>query len=131
MNSTVLIVDDSPTVRRFVHAALDLEGFAVVEAANGMEALELLPSTAVDLVLTDLNMPDMDGLEFLKTLRESEMYRQIPVIVLSSMAEAEMRDRAQRLGASAYLAKPFSREALTATISRLAVATAQGGSEIS
>jgi len=89
MDKVVLVVDDSTTVRKFVAASLNMKGFRVVTAADGVEALERMPAEKFDLIITDLNMPDMDGFEFIRTLRESPEYREIPIIVLSSMTGFE------------------------------------------
>jgi CheY-like chemotaxis protein len=110
MNKVVLVVDDSATVRKFVAASLHLKGLRVITAADGMEALEKMPLEKVDLIITDLNMPDMDGFEFIRNLRETPEYRDIPVIILSSMTDRQNKDLAFKLGAYSYLEKPFSIE---------------------
>ena len=97
MDKVVLVVDDSTTVRKFVAASLNMKGFRVVTAADGVEALERMPAEKFDLIITDLNMPDMDGFEFIRTLRETPEYREIPIIVLSSMNDLKNKDYALEL----------------------------------
>ena len=81
MNKSILVVDDSTTVRKFVSVSLSMQGFTVVTACDGMDALEKLPRESVDLVITDLNMPNMDGFEFIRALRDNPAYKDLPVII--------------------------------------------------
>jgi two-component system chemotaxis response regulator CheY len=118
MDKVVLVVDDSTTVRKFVAASLNMKGFRVVTAADGVEALERMPAEKFDLIITDLNMPDMDGFEFIRTLRETPEYREIPIIVLSSMTDLKNKDYALELGALAFLEKPLSAEAIQREVFR-------------
>jgi two-component system, chemotaxis family, chemotaxis protein CheY len=110
MVRTILAVDDSATVRKFVSVALTMQGFVVVTACDGMDALEKLPNQQVDLVITDLNMPNMDGFELIKALRENPGYKEIPVIILTSLTDDISKDRGAELGVNSYLVKPFSLE---------------------
>lgn len=118
MNKVILVVDDSATVRKFVSLSLSMQGFTVVSACDGMEALEKLPTEKVDLVITDLNMPNMDGYEFIRTLRESNLYRELPVIILSSLSDQTSRDLGLKAGAHSYLVKPFSIEKVQYEVSK-------------
>jgi len=118
MEKVVLVVDDSATVRKFVAAALNMKGFRVITAGDGIEALERMPSEKFDLIITDLNMPDMDGYEFIRTLRETPEYREIPIIVLSSMTDLKNKDLAMESGALAFLEKPLSTEAIQREVFR-------------
>ena len=116
----VLVVEDSPGMRSFVRASLEEGGFAdVVEAANGFEALRLLPRDRYDLVVTDINMPDIHGLEVLSFMRKSEAHANTPVIIVSTEAAQRDRERGMALGANAYLTKPFDPAALRATARRV------------
>jgi two-component system chemotaxis response regulator CheY len=110
MNKTVLVVDDSATVRKFVSVSLEMQGFDVSVACDGMDALEQLPKRKFDLVITDLNMPNMDGFEFIRALRENPEYHELPVIILSSLSDQLNREQGSRLGVSSYVVKPFSLE---------------------
>jgi CheY-like chemotaxis protein len=118
MDKVILVVDDSTTVRKFVAASLNMKGFRVVTASDGVEALERMPAEKFDLIITDLNMPDMDGFEFIRTLRETPEYREIPIIVLSSMTDLKNKDYALELGALAFLEKPLSTEAIQREVFR-------------
>jgi two-component system chemotaxis response regulator CheY len=109
----ILIVDDSPTIRRMVAASLQgIENVVFHEAANGLEAIEILARESLSLMILDLNMPDMHGLEVLDFVRAHEPYRRIPVIVLTTKYDAESRKAAMESGASRYLTKPFDPVAL-------------------
>jgi CheY-like chemotaxis protein len=118
MEKVILVVDDSATVRKFVAASLNMKGFRVVTAGDGIEALERMPSEKFDLIITDLNMPDMDGYEFIRTLRETPEYQEIPIIVLSSMTDLKNKDHAMESGALAFLEKPLSTEAIQREVFR-------------
>ena len=112
---TILVVDDSPTIRRMVRAALGaLTGVAFVEAGSGLRAIEVLGLQPVHLVVLDLNMPDMHGLDVIRFLRTHAKYRQLPVMVLTTRGDDTSRDAAMDAGASLYLTKPFAPSALVA-----------------
>lgn len=109
----ILIVDDSTTIRRMVHASLaPLPDVEFIEAASGLEAIERLAVGAVDLMVLDLNMPDMHGLEVLGFVRSHHKYRQTPVIVLTTRNDASSRAAAAQAGATVYLTKPFQPQGL-------------------
>ena len=115
----LLIVDDSPAMRTFVRRVIGLSGFdlaACFEASNGQEALDVLRSEWVDAILTDINMPRMDGEEFLRRLAADEVCRSIPAIVISTDATHHRKDRLLALGARGYITKPFLPEALRAEL---------------
>ena len=113
--SNILIVDDSPTMRRMVTASLrSLPGASFGEASSGLEAIERLALAPVDLMILDLNMPDMHGLEVLDFLRRHRAYSRIPVIVLTTRGDEASRADALAAGASVYLTKPFAPQALSA-----------------
>jgi two-component system chemotaxis response regulator CheY len=104
----ILIVDDSPTIRRMVAASLQtIGGVSFQEASNGMEAIEMLTRDRMNLMILDLNMPDMHGLDVLKFVRAHEQFRSLPIIVLTTKYDAESRKSAFDAGASNYLTKPF------------------------
>lgn len=117
----VLIVDDSPAMRAFVRRVMDLSGFDLsicLEAANGEDALALLAAEWVDAILTDINMPEMDGEEFLRHLSQDELLRSIPVTVVSTDATENRISRMLALGARGYVVKPFTPEVLRAELER-------------
>ena len=112
---TILVVDDSPTIRRMVRTALaTLTGVGFVEAGSGLRAIEVLGMQPVHLVVLDLNMPDMHGLDVIRFLRTHTKYRQLPVMVLTTRGDDTSRDAAMDAGASLYLTKPFAPSALVA-----------------
>jgi two-component system chemotaxis response regulator CheY len=115
----ILIVDDSPAMRSFVRRVLDLSGFDVslcVEASNGREALDVLELQWVDAILTDINMPVMDGEELLRNLAAHDLLRSIPAIVISTDATKKRIERLLSLGARGYVTKPFAPEDLRAVL---------------
>jgi two-component system, chemotaxis family, chemotaxis protein CheY len=118
MNRVILAVDDSATVRKFVSVALTMQGFTVKSASDGMDALEKLPGQKVDLLITDLNMPNMDGFELIKALRENPEYDALPVIILTSLSDDLSKERGATLGVNSYLVKPFSIEKIQYEVSK-------------
>lgn len=105
---SVLIVDDSPTMRSMVRASLrPLKGITFVEAGNGLEAIERLAIGRIDLIVLDLNMPDMHGLEVVGFVRRQPAFREIPILVLTTRSDDESREAVLTAGASLYLNKPF------------------------
>lgn len=110
---TVLIVEDSATTRSMIRSILeDFDEIETVEAATGFEALKQLPAHKVDLVVTDINMPDINGLELINFMRGDERYEKIPIIIISTERSEEDKTRGVALGADAYITKPFSPEDL-------------------
>jgi two-component system chemotaxis response regulator CheY len=114
--SQLLIVDDSPTIRRMVRASLaSLQPRCeFIEAGSGLEAIERLAVGMVELMVLDLNMPDMHGLEVLGFIRSHDRYQRVPVIVLTTRGDAATREAALQAGATAYMTKPFTPDALLA-----------------
>jgi len=122
MAYSVLIVDDSQSMRKFVRRVMDLSGFEVGscwDAANGAEALALLRTHPVDIILTDINMPEMNGEEFVAELERHDAYRAIPVVVVSTDATENRIRRMIQIGARGYVVKPFSPEALRSELERV------------
>ena len=114
----ILVVDDSPTIRRMVRASLarffpDVE---FLEAGSGLEAIERLAVSAVALIVLDLNMPDMHGLEVLQFVRSHQKYRSVPIMVLTTRGDESTRSAALNAGASIYLTKPFSPQILAQAV---------------
>ncbi|AGP32201.1 response regulator [Sorangium sp. So ce296] len=114
----ILIVEDSPAMRAYVRSTLEdcVLGLAgdvdIVEAMNGFDALRLLPRGAFDLVITDINMPDINGLELIRFVRQSDRYRRVGILIISTQAAERDIQRGLRLGADRFLPKPFTPEAL-------------------
>jgi len=118
-SSQILVVDDSQTIRRMVRTSLAPLSVEFLEAASGLEAIERLALGAVDLIVLDLNMPDMHGLEVLSFVRAHQKYRHTPIIVLTTRGDEASRSAALQGGASAYMSKPFTPTALAAEARRL------------
>jgi two-component system chemotaxis response regulator CheY len=115
--SRILVVEDSSSMRAYVRSALESNpslkpGLEVVEAASGFDALRLLPRGPYALVISDINMPDINGLELVHFIRSSEQHRETPIVLISTQSSDRDRQRGLSLGANAYLAKPFSEDAL-------------------
>ncbi len=118
MKKVILVVDDSPTIRKFVSVALSLKGFEILSCADGMEAIEILPTKKVDLLITDLNMPNVDGFELISSIRKNNDYREIPIIVLSYLGDTEDIQKGLECGANSYLVKPFDPERIVHEVSK-------------
>lgn len=112
-NKRVLVVDDEERMRKFIRLNLDHDGFKVIEANNGTQAMEQLRVSLPDIVILDVMMPDMDGFEVLKLMREIS---QVPVIMLTAKGEEDDRIKGLELGADDYMVKPFSPRELTSRI---------------
>jgi two-component system chemotaxis response regulator CheY len=117
--SHLLIVDDSATIRRMVRASLAPLSLAVIEASSGLEAIEQLAVGSVQLMVLDLNMPDMHGLEVLGFVRANQRFQQLPVIVLTTRDDDSSRAAALAAGATLYLTKPFAPQDLLAEARKL------------
>jgi two-component system chemotaxis response regulator CheY len=114
---SILIVEDSATTRALIKAVIDEMGdFTIVEAASGFEALKLLPVQQFDLVVTDINMPDINGLELINFVKTNPRYTHIPLIIVSTERSEEDKKRGIALGAMAYITKPFKAHELQEVI---------------
>jgi two-component system, chemotaxis family, chemotaxis protein CheY len=123
MAATILIVDDSMMIRTQVSRTLAGAGFTVVQASDGVLALQALVATArVDLVVCDVNMPNMDGMDLLAKMREEARFATLPVVMLTTEARPELMQRAKALGAKGWVLKPFKAETLVAVAQKLTAA---------
>jgi len=120
------VVEDSASTRSFVRAILEdpasaaaMGALEVTEAQSGFDAMRLLPRARYDLIITDINMPDVNGLELIHFIRKSEHYRTTPLVIISTQATERDVERGKQLGADAYVPKPFSPEAMRETCARL------------
>lgn len=105
---TILIVEDSSTTRALIRAVIEeLDNFETVEASSGFEALKMLPLQEYDLIITDINMPDINGLELINFIRNNPRYNHLPIIIVSTEKSDEDKKRGMALGATAYVTKPF------------------------
>jgi len=113
----ILIAEDSSTMRSLLISTIAAMGdFEIVEAANGFEALRILPREKVDLVVTDINMPDINGLELVSFIKSNPNYKTTPLFIVSTEGSERDREKGLSLGADAYLVKPFAPEELQALI---------------
>ena len=118
----VLIVDDSAAMRSFIRRVMNISGFECerqLEAADGREALDVLGREWVDLILTDINMPGMNGEEFVRRVEQDEGLRSIPILVVSTDSTSQRVQQMLTLGAKGYISKPFSPEGLRLELERL------------
>jgi two-component system, chemotaxis family, chemotaxis protein CheY len=116
----ILIADDSTTIRKMVRATLQaLDHTEFLEAGTGLEAIEQLALATVQLIVLDLNMPDMHGIDVLKFLRRHQQYRDLPVIILTTRGDDSSREMAVEAGATTYMTKPFVPQALAAVAQTL------------
>jgi len=115
-----LIIEDSPTMRQLIRFALNrLPQAEVIEASDGVDGLKKLSSNEVDLILTDINMPIMDGLKLVSLVRSNDSYRDIPIVIITTEGAQEDRERAMALGANAYITKPIQSASLLKTVKDL------------
>jgi two-component system, chemotaxis family, chemotaxis protein CheY len=119
MSNLIMTVDDSSTVRRMVAAALTGAGYEVIQAANGADALAKLTGLAVRLVITDMNMPIMEGLELIHRLRALPEHKFTPIVFLSAESQPEKQQEGKAAGATAWIEKPFTPEDLIAVIKKV------------
>jgi two-component system chemotaxis response regulator CheY len=119
MSQTIMTVDDSPSMRMLLRLALTDLGYAVVEAEDGVQALETLGDTIPDLLITDINMPNLDGFGLIEQLRERETHRDLPILVLTTESSDEKKSRARAAGATGWIVKPFHPDKLAAAIRRV------------
>jgi two-component system, chemotaxis family, chemotaxis protein CheY len=118
----ILAVDDSPAMRQMVSVTLRSAGHEVVEASDGRDALDIArKQPAVDLVITDINMPNMDGITLVKELRQLAHYQGVPLLVLTTEASAQKKQEGKAAGATGWIVKPFNPERLLATVARVVV----------
>jgi len=120
MSKHILIVDDSKTVRNLVAFIMKKEGFKVTAAEDGLDGLEKLYSMEkVDLIISDVNMPRMDGFTFIKTVREQETYRDVPIVILSTEGQEKDIQQGLGLGANLYMVKPAQPEKMVKNVRML------------
>ena len=119
MGKHILIVDDSKTVRNLVAFIMKKEGFKVTVAEDGLDGLEKLYSSTYDLVISDVNMPRMDGFTFVRTVREQETYRDLPIVILSTEGQEHDIQEGLSLGANLYMVKPAQPDTMVKNVKML------------
>lgn len=115
----ILAVDDSKSMLQMVVMTLKSKGYEVTDASDGAQALEKAKSTAFDLVVTDINMPNMNGLELIKALRDLPEYKMKPILCLTTESSGDMKAKGKEAGATGWIVKPFSPEKLLSVIERV------------
>jgi two-component system chemotaxis response regulator CheY len=119
MSKTIMIVDDSASLRSVVSIALKSAGYAVIEGCDGRDALRKLDGQKVNLIISDVNMPNMDGIEFVTTLKQNTSYRFTPVLMLTTESDDSVKARGRAAGAKAWMVKPFQPDTLVAAVQKL------------
>ncbi|WP_374260968.1 response regulator [Zoogloea sp.] len=119
MAKTVLTVDDSASIRQMVSFTLKSAGYEVVEAVDGMDGLDKSKTKAFNLVLTDQNMPRMDGLSLIKALRGTPQYRTVPILMLTTESSDAMKSQGRAAGATGWLVKPFDPQKLIEVVKKV------------
>lgn len=119
MSLRVLAIDDSLTIRTLLSEALERAGCTVTTAADGKEGLEKFSETESDVVVTDINMPELDGFGVIDGIRKGSINNTIPIMVLTTETSRELKERARRAGASGWISKPFSDDALISALHRI------------
>jgi two-component system chemotaxis response regulator CheY len=119
MPKTVLTVDDSPSIRRMIAMTLEEAGYAVIEAVDGQDGLSKALSNPVDAIITDQNMPNLDGLGFIRALRQHPQGKGVPVVVLSTDSQEDLKAQAREAGALGWMVKPFTQDKLLAVIRKV------------
>ena len=116
---TIMTVDDSASVRQMVSFTLKNAGYGVVEAGDGQEALDKLASSSVNMVITDLNMPRIDGIELIRRLRANPSHKFMPIIMLTTESQASKKQEGKSAGATGWIVKPFKPEQLLAVVKKV------------
>jgi len=119
MGKSIISVDDSSTMRRMVSFTLKAAGYEVIEAGDGAEALQLLKSRPVDLVISDINMPKLNGIELTRELRSLPSFTRTPIILLTTESDPGKKAEGRAAGATGWIVKPFNQEQLLAVVSKV------------
>lgn len=119
MSKSILSVDDSASMRQMVKLTLSSAGYDVVEAADGSEALKLAQARPLNMVVTDLNMPVMDGLSLIRELRKLPTYKGVPIVFLTTETEGDKKTQAKEAGATGWITKPFQQDQLLAVVRKV------------
>jgi two-component system chemotaxis response regulator CheY len=120
MTQTILTVDDSRTMRDMLRMALAEAGFNVLQAVDGVDGLEVLQRSSPDVIVTDINMPKLDGFGLIEAVRQYSRYRKVPILVLTTESDSAKKLRAKEAGATGWIVKPFEPTKLIAAIRRVA-----------
>jgi two-component system chemotaxis response regulator CheY len=115
----ILTVDDSATIRQMTSLVLNGAGYQVIEAVDAIDALGKLNGQDIDLILTDINMPEMDGIEFTRQIRATAHYKFVPVIMLTTESQVEKKQEGKAAGATGWIVKPFTQDQLLAVVKKV------------
>jgi len=119
MNKTILTVDDSASVRLMVSFTLREHGYEIVEAENGKEALRKMEKHEIHMLITDINMPELDGISLVKRVRANPAYKFIPIIILTTESQTDKKQAGKQAGATGWIVKPFKPEQLIAVVKKV------------
>jgi len=120
MSKTILTIDDSASIRQMVALTLASAGYNVLEAGNGAEGFDQATSHAVDAVITDLNMPVMNGIEFIRKYRSHPASKGVPIVLLTTESDEELKRQAKEAGATGWIVKPFKQDQFLAVVKKVA-----------
>lgn len=115
----ILIVDDSESIRELVGLTLESAGYKVHKGSDGLEAIQLLDGREINLVITDLNMPNMDGIQLIREIRKKNGYATIPILLLTTESQASKKEEAKSAGATGWIVKPFVQEKLLEVVKKV------------
>jgi two-component system, chemotaxis family, chemotaxis protein CheY len=119
MAKKILIVDDSESIRELVSLTLEAVGYAVDKGIDGIDAIKLLDGREVNLIITDLNMPNMDGIQFIREVRKLANYSAIPILLLTTESQQSKKEEAKAAGATGWIVKPFVQEKLLEVVKKV------------
>jgi two-component system, chemotaxis family, chemotaxis protein CheY len=119
MGKTILVVDDAMTVRNLAKFALSKGGYTIIEAEDGVQGLKKLEENTVDLVISDLNMPNMNGLDMCRNIKSNEKYKSMPIFMLTTEASQEVAMQGKEIGIMAWIVKPFVPEKLLGAVQKV------------
>jgi two-component system chemotaxis response regulator CheY len=119
MSKNILIVDDSESIRELVGLTLESSGYRIEKGIDGKDALRFLDGRSLDLVITDLNMPQMDGIQLIREIRKHASYSKVPILMLTTESQAIRKDEAKAAGATGWIVKPFVQEKLLQVVKKV------------
>jgi two-component system, chemotaxis family, chemotaxis protein CheY len=119
MSKTILAVDDSASVREVVKYTLEKAGYQLLQAVDGQDALNKVDGKTIHLVLTDLNMPRIDGIELIRRMRAMAQYKYLPIVLVTTESQAQKKEEARKAGATGWIVKPFTPEQLLAVVNKV------------
>lgn len=119
MTKTVVVIDDSESIRELVGLTLENSGYKVIKGVDGKDGLQLFDGREVNLIITDLNMPNMDGISFIREIRKMQDYSRVPILVLTTESQAAKKEEAKAAGATGWIVKPFVAEKLIEVVQKV------------